>query len=90
MTYVLRNSHFSNKEMAFSGPWVVWSVLGASGEKKKKTKCIYKIWVAVVVDLRLSSRETPLRKLSGPHAVAIRLLGLPPIVLGRSFVTTQW
>ena len=35
MTYVLRNSHFSNKETAFSGPWVVWSLFGAPGEKKK-------------------------------------------------------
>ena len=36
MTYVLRNSHFSNKEMAFSGPWVVWSLFGTPGEKKKR------------------------------------------------------
>ena len=35
MTYVLRNSHFSNKETAFSGPWVVWSLFGAPGGKKK-------------------------------------------------------
>ena len=28
--------------MGFSGLWVVWSLLGAPGEKKKeKTKCIY-------------------------------------------------
>ena len=46
------------------------------------------ICVVAVVDL--PSRETPLCKLSGLHAVAIRLLGLPPIVLGRSFVATQW
>ena len=34
MTYVLRNSHFFNKATAFSGPWVVWSLFGAPGEKK--------------------------------------------------------
>ena len=29
--------------MGFSGVWVVWSLLGAPGEKKKKkTKCIYR------------------------------------------------
>ena len=38
MTYVLRNSHFSNKEMAFSGPWVVWSLFGAPGEKKRQNQ----------------------------------------------------
>ena len=32
--------------MGFSGLWVVWSLLGAPGEKKKeKTKCIYKICI---------------------------------------------
>ena len=36
------NGRFSNKETGFSGPYVVWSLLGAPGEKKKeKTKCIY-------------------------------------------------
>ena len=38
MTYVLRNSHFSNKETAFSGPWVVWSLFGAPGEKKRQNQ----------------------------------------------------
>ena len=38
MTYVLRNSHFSNKETAFSGPWVVWSLFGAPGEKKRENQ----------------------------------------------------
>ena len=35
---MLRNSHFSNKETAFSGPWVVWSLLGAPGEKKRQNQ----------------------------------------------------
>ena len=38
MTYVLRNSHFSNKETAFPGPWVVSSLLGAPGEKKRENQ----------------------------------------------------
>ena len=39
------NGRFSNKETGFSGPYVVWSLLGAPGEKKReilKTKCIYR------------------------------------------------
>ena len=35
------NGRFSNKETGFSGPYVVWSLRGAPGEKKKKTNCIY-------------------------------------------------
>ena len=36
------NGRFSNKETGFSGPFVVWSLLGGPGEKKKeKTKFIY-------------------------------------------------
>ena len=30
------NGRFSNKETGFSGPYVVWSLLGAPGEKKKE------------------------------------------------------
>ena len=46
--------------------------------------------ICVVAFVDLPSRETPPSKLSGLHAVAIRLLGLPPIVFGHSFVATQW
>ena len=37
------NGQFSKKETGFSGPFVVWGLLGAAGEKKEKTKCSYKI-----------------------------------------------
>ena len=30
------NGRFSNQETGFSGQYVVWSLLGAPGEKKKK------------------------------------------------------
>ena len=32
------NDRFSNKEMGFSGLWVVWSLLGAPGEKKRENQ----------------------------------------------------
>ena len=32
------NGRFSNKETGFSGPYVVWSLLGAPGEKKKENQ----------------------------------------------------
>ena len=35
------NGRFSNKETGFSGAFVVGGLLGAAGEKKKKTKCSY-------------------------------------------------
>ena len=34
----LRNGRFSDKEMRFSDPWVVWSLLGAAGEKKRENQ----------------------------------------------------
>ena len=38
MTCVLRNGHFSDSETAFPGPWVVSSLLGAPGEKKRENQ----------------------------------------------------
>ena len=32
------NGRFSNKETGFSGPFVVWSLLGAPGEKKRENQ----------------------------------------------------
>ena len=32
------NGRFSNKETGFSGPYVVWSLLGAPGEKKRENQ----------------------------------------------------
>ena len=32
------NGRFSNKETGFSGPFVVWGLLGAAGEKKKENQ----------------------------------------------------
>ena len=34
----LQNGRFSNKETGFSGLWVVWSLLGAAGEKKRENQ----------------------------------------------------
>ena len=35
------NGRFSNKETGFSGPYVVWSLLGAPGEKKKRKPNVF-------------------------------------------------
>ena len=32
------NGRFSNRETVFSGPYVVWSLLGAPGEKKRENQ----------------------------------------------------
>ena len=32
------NDRFSNKKTGFSGPYVVWSLLGAAGEKKRENQ----------------------------------------------------
>ena len=35
------NGRFSDKETGFSGPYVVWSLLGAPGEKKKRKPNVF-------------------------------------------------
>ena len=37
------NGRFSNKETGFSGPYVVWSLLGAPGEKKKRKPNVFTV-----------------------------------------------
>ena len=37
------NGRFSDKETGFSGPYVVWSLLGAPGEKKKRKPNVFTV-----------------------------------------------
>ena len=57
------NGRFSKKETGFSGPFVVWSLLGAPGEKKRENQMFLHFSFVLLQSSAIFQISRPLRQL---------------------------